>query len=89
MIDAAINYTVTDNCTSWIHQCVTVSNNEPPIRDGHTSPDWSVIDSHHLKLKSEREGDGSGRVYTITITCKDSKNNTSTKTVTVTVPHNQ
>jgi hypothetical protein len=92
MVEVTINYTVTDNCTSpgAINCDLAVSSNEPPgSGNDHISPDWTVLDAHHVKLKAERNGQGSGRIYTITITCKDSKNNITTKTVTVTVPHNQ
>ena len=30
--------------------------------DGDTSPDWQVLDAHHLKLRAERAGEGDGRV---------------------------
>ena len=36
--------------------------------DGDTSPDWEVIDAHHVLLRAERAGNGSGRIYTITVT---------------------
>jgi hypothetical protein len=93
MADITITYSVTDNCTptSAINCDLTVSSNEPPegTGDGHTSPDWTVIDAHHVQLRAERSGSGDGRIYTITITCKDSTGNTTRKTVTVTVPHDQ
>jgi hypothetical protein len=93
MVDVTINYSVTDNCTpsAAINCNLTVSSNEPPSPPGtpQSSADWTVIDAHHLKLRSDRLGTGNGRVYTITITCTDSHGRTSTQTVTVTVPHDQ
>lgn len=85
MVDVAINYTVTDNCTpsSQVVCTLSVTSNEG------TSADWVVVDAHHVQLRADRNGGGNGRTYTITITCRDSGGNTSTGTVTVTVPHNQ
>ena len=85
MVDVAINYTVTDNCTpsSQVVCTLSVTSNEG------TSADWVVVDAHHVQLRADRNAGGNGRTYTITITCRDSGGNTSTATVTVTVPHNQ
>jgi dTDP-D-glucose 4,6-dehydratase len=65
--------------------------NEPVLGhgSGHTSPDWIVVDDHHVQLRAEREGNGSGRIYTITITCTDSGGNSSEEQVEVTVPHDR
>lgn len=82
MRDVTIDYTAADNCSAVINS-VSVSSNESQ----NGSPDWLVIDNHHLKLKAERNGFGSGRVYTITITSTDASGNSSTATVLVTVPH--
>jgi len=88
MVDVTIDYTVTDPCPNT---CVlTVSSNEPVngTGDGNTSPDWEVIDVHHVRLRAERAGNGDGRTYTISITCTNDTNGlSSTKTVTVVVPH--
>jgi hypothetical protein len=89
-VDVTINYTVTDPCPNT---CVlTASSNEPidGTGDGSASPDWQVVDAHHLLLRAERAGNGTGRIYTITITCTNDTNKlSSTKTVTVSVPHDQ
>jgi 6-phosphogluconolactonase len=89
-VDVTIGYSVTDPCPNT---CVlTVASSEPVngTGDGNTSPDWQVIDSHHVSLRAERSGPGEGRVYTITITCTNATNHlSSTKTVTVLVPHDQ
>ena len=88
MVDVRVDYTVTDPCPNT---CVlTVSSDEPvnDIGDGNTSPDWEVIDAHHVRLRAERAGPGDGRTYTINITCTNDTNQlSSTKTVTVLVPH--
>jgi hypothetical protein len=89
-VDVTINYSVTEPCPNT---CVlTVSSDEPvnATGDGNTSPDWQVIDAHHVLLRAERAGNGSGRTYTISITCTNDTNKlSSTKTVTVFVPHDQ
>jgi 6-phosphogluconolactonase len=89
-VEVTIDYAVTDPCPNT---CVlTVSSNEPinGTGDGNTSPDWQVVDSHHVLLRAERAGNGSGRVYTITISCtNDTNKQSSTTTVTVSVPHYQ
>jgi len=88
MVAVTINYTDADNCGP-VTCSLTVSSNEPVNGggDGNTSPDWEVIDAHHVRLRAERAGTGSGRVYTITITCTDGAANTTSRSVTVTVPH--
>ncbi|HET6671180.1 MAG TPA: HYR domain-containing protein [Pyrinomonadaceae bacterium] len=86
MVEVAVNYTATDNCPLT---CVlTVSSNEPVdgLGDGDTSPDWLVLDDHHVQLRAERAGKGNGRIYTITTTCTDASNNTTVKTSTVVIP---
>ena len=90
MVDVTINYTAADNCGP-VTCLLSVTSNEPidGTAAGNTSPDWQVVDAHHVMLRAERAGNGDGRVYTVTITCKDGKGNTSTSSVTVTVPHDQ
>ena len=90
MVAVTVNYTVKDNCGD--DACVlTVSSNEPVngVGDGNASPDWQIVDAHHVLLRAQRSGTGTGRVYTITITCTDSANNSTVRTTTVTVPHDQ
>jgi uncharacterized lipoprotein YddW (UPF0748 family) len=88
MRDITLEYTATDNCGPVI-TTLLVSSNEPVYAsgDGHTGPDWQVIDAHHLKLRAERSGSGEGRVYTIIITATDAAGHTATRTITVSVPH--
>ena len=89
MRDVTVNYTVSDNCPGG--NCVlSVTSNEPVdgTGDGDTSPDWEIVDNHHVRLRAERAGTGSGRIYTITVTCTDAAGNTTTKSTTVVVAHN-
>jgi hypothetical protein len=86
--NVTVNYTSTDNC--GVVSCgLAVASNQPANGhgDGNTSPDWQVVDDHHVRLRAERAGNGGERVYTITITCTDQYGNSSKKTTTVGVPH--
>jgi hypothetical protein len=89
MQDVIINYSASDNC-GGVTSSLSVSSNEPAngTGDGDTSPDWIILNDHHVQLRAERSGRGNGRVYTITITSTDASGNTSTQTTQVAVPHN-
>jgi subtilisin-like proprotein convertase family protein len=85
-----VGYTTSDLCGA-VTTSLSVASNEPidGTGDGDTSPDWEIVDNHHVRLRAERAGGGSGRVYTITVTAADGSGNTSQRTVAVTVPHNR
>src|SRR6266545_4604253 len=90
MVNVTVSYDVTDNCALPPDSCtLSVTSNEPVLGhgSGHTSPDWTVLDDHHVLLRAERAGNGNGRIYTITITCTDSGGNSSSEQVEVRVPH--
>jgi len=92
MVNVTVSYDVTDNCPLPPGSCtLSVTSNEPVLGhgSGHTSPDWIVLDDHHVLLRAERAGNGNGRIYTITITCTDSGGNSSNEQVEVTVPHDR
>jgi|SRR5579859_5632834 len=91
MVKVTVNYTDTDNCDSAPSNTLSVTSNEPVNGkgDGHTSPDWKVVDAHHVLLRAERSGLGDGRVYTITITATDVSGNSASTDVTVLVPHSR
>jgi uncharacterized repeat protein (TIGR01451 family) len=92
LVNVTVNYEVTDNCPLPPNSCtLSVTSNEPinGTGDGNTSPDWIILDAHHVQLRAERAGNGNGRIYTIGITCVDSGRNSSHKHVDVTVPHDR
>lgn len=93
MVNVVVAYDVTDNCDppESILQVLSVASSEPieGIGDGNTSPDWDVVDAHHVRLRAERSGTGTGRTYTITITATDTGGHASSTDVTVTVPHSR
>jgi hypothetical protein len=88
MVDVTLNYTSTPVCGAAT-TTVVVTSNEPVngTGDGDTSPDWVIVDGHHLQLRAERASGGSGRIYTITVTSTDGAGNTTTASTTVRVPH--
>jgi len=88
MVDVAVRYTARDNCGP-VNARLTVSSNEPVngTGDGDTAPDWTVVDTHHVRLRAELSGHGSGRIYTITIFATDSVGNVSSQILMVNVPH--
>jgi hypothetical protein len=88
LVNVTVNYNVTDSCDPSPSCELGVTSNEPVNAgdDGNTSPDWEIVDSHHVRLRAERSGTGTGRIYTITITCRDRAGNSSGETVTVKVP---
>jgi uncharacterized repeat protein (TIGR01451 family) len=87
-VDVTVDYDVSDNCGT-VTTALSVTSNEPMsgTGEGDSSPDWIVIDAHHVSLRAERAGSGSGRIYTIMITATNSEGGTSTLTVDVLVPH--
>jgi glycosidase len=87
MRDVTVSYNTTDNCAPG-NCTLSVTSNEPinGADDGDTSPDWEIVDSHHVRLRAERSGAGNGRIYTITITCTDSAGNQTSQSVIVSVP---
>jgi Kelch motif len=92
MVNVTVSYDVTDNCPLPPGSCtLSVTSNKPVLGhgSGHTSPDWIVVDDHHVLLRAERAGNGNGRIYTITITCTDGGGNSSSEDVMVTVPHDR
>ena len=87
-VDITVNYTVTGDPAPT---CVlSVTSNEPinGTGDGDMSPDWLIVDAHHVRLRAERAGTGTGRIYTITITCTNDQGTASCQT-SVLVPHDQ
>jgi 6-phosphogluconolactonase len=90
MVEVEIDYAASASCPNT---CVlTVSSNEPVsgAGNGKTSPDWEVVDTHHVLLRAERTGNGGDRIYTVTITCSNDSNElSSVRTVVVQVPHDK
>jgi uncharacterized repeat protein (TIGR03803 family) len=70
--------------TNWL----TVKSNEPESGTGvgDRSPDWVIVDPHHVQLRAERADNGTGRIYTITIHSKNAAGYESSYDVQMTVP---
>src|SRR4029078_5578074 len=82
MVNVTVSYDVMDNCPLPLGSCtLSVTSNEPVLGHGrgNTSPDWVVLDDHHVLLRAEREGNNHGRIYTTTITCTDKRGNSSSE----------
>lgn len=87
MVDVENAWEVTDNCTN-VTTSLSVSSSDPVTGRGDpTSPDWEILDEHHVRLRAEMIG--TARAYTITITAVDGDGNASTQHVVVTVPRGQ
>lgn len=91
MKEVKVHYTAGDNCPGFGGCELSVTSNEAVNGngDGNTSPDWEVIDDHHVRLRAERSGKGNGRIYTIKVTCRDPQGDTFSRSTTVIVPHNR
>ena len=89
MVLVTLDYAAGDNCDPTPSCTLSVASNEPVdgSGDGHSAPDWDVLDARHVSLRAERSGQGHGRVYTLTVSCTDSAGGTTQGTTTVEVPH--
>jgi hypothetical protein len=85
MVDVTVSYTSTDNCD----QSTTCTISGVTSNELISSSDYSIVDAHHVTLRSERLGNGNGLIYTIAIACSDASGNSSDQAVAVTVPHDQ
>ena len=84
MVDVTINYAAIDNCGQ-----ATCNINSVTCNESISGSDYTIVDTHHVKLRADRLGGGNGRIYTITVTCADASGNASSQAVKVTVPHDQ
>jgi len=89
-VDVTVNYNMTGG-TAPINCELNVTSNEPidGLGDGDKSPDWIIVDAHHVKLRAERSGTGRGRIYTIRISCTDANGVVGSCDAAVEVPHDQ
>lgn len=86
MKNVTINYSAKGNCfpiTTWL----TVTSNEPVsgAGSGDLSPDWIIMDDHHVQLRAETAGSTS-RTYTITVNAKNAFGTYCKKSIKVSVP---
>lgn len=83
MVRVTVDVMASDNFGGPVsYRIVSVSSNEPV---GNGAPDWEIIDSSTVNLRSERNDSGNGRIYTITVECQDETGNTSVATTEVKV----
>jgi hypothetical protein len=88
MVPVTVDYIATAGCPTTCTLDVVSNERINGLGDGNTSPDWEVVDAHHVNLRSERSGLGTGRIYPITINCTNAAG-TSTSAVLVSVPRDQ
>ncbi len=88
MVNVTVDYTVFDLGDPNPGCVLSVTSNEPVngLGDGDQTPDWNVIDWHHIQLRAERAAKGNGRIYTVLSDCRDRFGNASQKSATVSVP---
>jgi len=86
MVDVSATYSATD--LSPTSCSLSVSSNEPVngLGDGDMTPDWIIVDEHHLRLRAERAAGGNGRIYIVTADCRDTFGNATRKSASVNVP---
>ena len=87
--DVTLTYNVGDDCDEGLVPVIDITSDQPVngTGDGDTSPDWEVVDAHHVRLRAERSPTGrSGRTYTITLTVTDSAGSSTSSSVPVNVP---
>ena len=91
MVNVSVDYAAPDLGDPAPVCSLTIGSNEPinGTGDGDTTPDWDVIDAHHVRLRAERAENGPGRIYTITATCADRSGNAAQKSSSVSVPKSQ
>jgi uncharacterized repeat protein (TIGR01451 family) len=84
MVDVKLIYGIEDCCDTGLVPTITISSNQPTNDGG--SPDWEVVDAHHVRLRAEiSPGCQPFRVYTIKLTVTDSSGAKSSKSVNVIV----
>jgi hypothetical protein len=92
MVPVTLTVDVSDICDATPScKVISITSNEPidGKGDGHTSPDWKIIDNLKVQLRAERSGRRHGRVYTITVRCTDDSGNSATRSVGVEVEHDR
>lgn len=85
MVDVFIRYDATDGCGAATTSLTVESSDAARAKGDTTSPDWVIVDKHHVRLRAERAPGAQKRLYTITIAARDADGNESARSVTVSV----
>ncbi len=85
LVTEKLSYQVTTTCDANPALTVSVTSNQP-VNSLGTSPDWVVLDPHHVQLRAEQ--DEATRIYTVTVKATDSALSSSASSVSVKVPLN-
>lgn len=89
MVEVTVSAVATDACDGAPTCAIVAVASDEPIDgdgDGHTAPDWLIVDGSIVLLRAERAGDGDGRVYIVRVSCADAAGNATVGEVTVSVP---
>lgn len=88
MIPVTLNYEINDVCGAEVFKWMNIWCNEIDFKgQGNTSPDWEILDDHHVLVRAERSGKGTGREYHIILGTYDENRNYNVQQVIVRVEH--
>ena len=84
VVDVTLNYEFLDNCEA---SCVlSVHGPRNPNRKGTGSPDWTIIDDHHVRFVVDNDSHAPYERYRLRLTCTDASGNRTTAGDTVLIP---
>ncbi|HVS31889.1 MAG TPA: LamG-like jellyroll fold domain-containing protein, partial [Thermoanaerobaculia bacterium] len=85
MVDVFVGYHAAYGCGVATASLSVTSSDAAGAKGDVTSPDWIIVDGHHVQLRAERAPGARERIYTITITARDADGNESSRSVEVSV----
>jgi hypothetical protein len=84
VVDVTLDYDLLDNCGA---SCVlSVDDPRHGTRQDARSPDWRVIDAHHVQFVVDHNRKLRGERYTLKLTCTDEAGNTKVEMATIVLP---
>jgi len=92
MIPVTLYYDeIIDNCSQNVESSLWIWHNEEGLENGagNKSPDWEIIDPHHVMVRAERSGKSTGRDYHIVLSAVDESGNMNEQEVIVRVEHDR
>ena len=88
VVDVRLDYELGDNCPAPAACVLSVApqaSDRPRGRDKR-SPDWTIVDAHHVQFVADDDSRGPDESYTLNLTCTDAAGNMTVKTATVVIP---
>ena len=88
MVSVVLSVEASDHCDAASCRLTAIRSNESVdgVGDGHTGPDWRIVERLTARLRAERSGGGMGRVYTLEVQCLDPTGNRLRAHAAVKVP---